>query len=100
MRRAARTDANQAQIMRALRAIGCKVKDTSRLGDGFPDLVVGYRGRLTLMEVKDGSKPPSERKLTPDQEKFHAEWAGLPVYVVENEDAAITAASDSGPKEP
>lgn len=75
MRRAARTDANHREIVDALRKVGCVVHDTSALGGGFPDLVV-KAARVLLMEVKDGKKPPSARRLTPEQEKFAAEWAG------------------------
>lgn len=76
MRRAAKVDANQRAIVKALRSIGATVAVTSTVGQGFPDICVGYRGRSILMEVKDGSKPPSERKLTPDQKDFHAAWRG------------------------
>lgn len=76
MRRAARTDANQAEIVKALRAIGASVTDTSSVGQGFPDLVAGFRGRNWLLECKDGRKPPSARKLTPDQIEFKATWRG------------------------
>ena len=68
MRRAARTDANHATIRDALRSVGCSVADTSAVGQGFPDLVIGFRGATMLIEVKDGSKAPSRRKLTPEQE--------------------------------
>ena len=46
------------------------------MGDGFPDLVVARNGINVLVEVKDGSKPPSKQKLTKDQEEFHASWKG------------------------
>lgn len=87
--RAARVDANQGAVVDALRAIGCKVYVSSSFGQGFPDLICGYRGRLMLLEVKDGAKPPSARKLTPDQVKFHADWTGLPLYVVASVEEAI-----------
>ena len=76
MRRAARTDANHPEVVAALRAIGCSVADTSRVGCGFPDLVVGFRGRNWLVEVKDGRKSPSRRALTEDQVSFVAAWRG------------------------
>ena len=76
MRRAARTDANHAEIVQALRTIGASVADTSAVGKGFPDLVVGMRGRNWLLECKDGDKSPSRRKLTPDQVEFKAKWRG------------------------
>ena len=43
MRQDARKDANQTQIVDALRGVGATVAITSMLGHGFPDLVVGYR---------------------------------------------------------
>lgn len=95
MRRAARQDANQPAIVAALRAIGCSVSDTSGVGDGFPDLAVGYRKRTTLLEVKDGSKPPSGRELTPAQVKWHIAWRGQ-VSVVTSVEEAIAAVSAEG----
>ena len=65
-----RTDANQPQVVKALRDAGATVAITSMVGDGFPDLVVGFRGETLLIEVKDGSKPKSEQALTPDEEDF------------------------------
>lgn len=38
----------------------------------------------------DGDKPPSARKLTPDQEKFHRDCPG-PIHVVTCLDEALTA---------
>lgn len=88
--RAARTDDNHAEIRNGLREIpSMKVADTFSAGNGFPDLVCGYQGRVYLLEVKDGTKPPSKRKLTPEQEKFHAEWSGY-VHVVKSLDEALS----------
>lgn len=86
---ARRVDANQLEIIKALLAIGCTVADTSRAGEGFPDLVVGYRGRNYLIECKDGDKPPSERRLTPAQVRFHHQWRGQ-IVTVKNADEAIS----------
>lgn len=88
MRRAARVDANQAEIVAALRSAGASVYPTHALGKGFPDIVVGFRGVNYLMEIKDGSKPPSKRQLTPDEAEFHAAWAGT-VHIVESVDDAL-----------
>jgi Holliday junction resolvase len=93
MRKAASIDGNQPEIVTTLRKIGCSVAITSGLGDGFPDLVVGRRGRNLLVEVKDGSKIPSKRKLTPDQIEFHAAWRGT-IVIVESIDEALAAASE------
>jgi hypothetical protein len=57
------------------------VFDASGAGAGFPDLVVGVWGRNFLFEVKDPNKPPSGRKLTPAQVKFHENWQGQAVVV-------------------
>ena len=88
MRRAARTDANHSRVIAAMRKIGAVVTDTSAVGSGFPDLVVSFRGKWHLFEVKDGAKPPSARKLTDDQELWIAEQRA-PVYVVKSEQEAI-----------
>ena len=73
MRRAARTDANQAEIVKALRQAHISVLVLSDVGKGVPDLLVAYQGESTLPEVK---RPGHERDLTPDQVEFHATWRG------------------------
>lgn len=89
--RAARVDANHADVVAALRAVGASVQSLAVCGGGVPDLLVGLRGRTYLIEVKDGSKPPSARRLTPDEEAWHREWRGAPVAVVKNVDEALAA---------
>lgn len=69
-RRAARVDANHGAIRDALRACGWTVLDTSKYGHGFPDLLAVKDGRLEFIEVKDGTKPPSERRLTAEEHAF------------------------------
>lgn len=71
-----RTDANHRQIVDALRRIGASVVDLSDVGDGCPDLLVGFRGKNYLMEVKDGAKKPSERRLRETQVEFFRDWTG------------------------
>lgn len=87
MRYARAVDANQAAIVDALRKLGALVHSTARLGGGFPDLVVLWRGVVLLVEVKDGRKPPSARKLTPDELAFRD--LGWPVHVVESVEQAL-----------
>lgn len=70
MRRAARIDANQPAIVDALRKVGCKVTPLHMVGQGCPDLLVWGPGRWILMEVKDGTKVPSKRELTADEQAF------------------------------
>lgn len=88
MRRAARVDANQEQIVSAMRACGATVRVVTQ-GDGLPDLLVGYRGYTILMEVKDGRKPPSARKLTEEEEKFFANWTGGMLAIVNSVEEAL-----------
>jgi hypothetical protein len=92
MRRAAKVDANHAVVVGGLRACGAKVLSLAAIGKGCPDLLILHRGRLQLLEVKDGRKPPSARALTPDQVDFHAEW---PVTVVASVEQAIAALIES-----
>ena len=85
--------------MEALRAAGCSVEIVD-----FPcDLIIGrrvfigrgIRGRPEvkfnyLLEVKDGNKPPSARKLTKNEQKFHDTWRGQ-IAIVENVAEALAA---------
>ena len=59
MRRAARIDRNQPEIVEALRKLGASVQPLHTVHDSVPDLLIGYQGRNFLLEVKDGTKPPS-----------------------------------------
>ena len=88
MRRAAKVDANQSQLVKALRDGGCEVECLHAVGGGVADLLVYCRSKLHLLEVKDGAKPPSARKLTPDQERWHRYW---PVAVVTSVEEALAA---------
>jgi len=88
MRRAANLDSNQPDIVDALRKAGASVTSTAGVGNGFPDLAVGVRGVTVLMEVKDGSKPPSHRKLTSPEREWHGAWRGS-VFVVESVEQAL-----------
>jgi Holliday junction resolvase len=91
MRRAARVDSNQEEIVKALRAVGATVQSLAGVGHGVPDLLVGYEGKTILMEVKDGKKSPSQRELTPDQVKWIDAWTGGSIYIVDTVEAAWNA---------
>ena len=76
-------DANQAQIVSALRAAGAYVWII-----GLPvDLLVGYKGHTMLVEIKDG---PNKR-LTALQQAFFAKWAGGTLVKVDGPEAALAA---------
>jgi hypothetical protein len=72
-----RTDANQPEIVDAFRQLGWVVAITSGVGNGFPDLVVSKRSVTAVVEIKDGSQPPSKRDLTPKEKEFRDSWRGL-----------------------
>lgn len=88
MRRAPRLDGNQHAIVDALQRVGASVQSLASVGDGCVDLLVGYRRLNFLLELKDPSKPPSKRKLTPAQEEWHARWRGQRA-IVETADQAL-----------
>lgn len=90
MRKRAAVDSNQSDIVDALRRVGCSVTSLAQLGGGVPDLLVGRHGINYALEVKDGSKPPSRRRLTPDEAEWHAAWKGQ-IAVVENVNDALRA---------
>ena len=98
MRRAARIDANQPDIFKLWRRLGVLVTDTSGMGDGFPDAMLAYRGKLILVEIKDGSKPPSAQRLTAAQEVFHGQHRahGVEIPIVRTEADALAVIGARG----
>lgn len=77
MRRASKVDDNQNEIVKALRQIpGISVAITSGIGKGYPDLNLGWKGKTYLIELKDGQKTASRRKLTDDEIRFKNNWTG------------------------
>jgi len=93
MRHRAKIYDNQPGIVKALEQIGCSVQSLAACGNGVPDLLVGYRGYNVLLEIKDGKKIPSKRKLTQDQTVWHVLWKGQ-VKVVETVEEAIAAVTN------
>lgn len=88
MRRAARVDANQGEIVAALRQIGASVQPLHTIGQGCPDLLCGFRRKNYVLEVKDGAKPPSAQALTEDEANWHIGWEG-DVHIVRSVEEAI-----------
>jgi len=72
MRRAARADTNQPDIVRKLRSLGASIWHTHTIGRGGPDIVVGYCGVNVLAEIKRDER----EQLTLAEYKFHATWKG------------------------
>lgn len=81
-----RRDSTHLEVKGALRAVGASVFDTADVGQGFPDLVVGYRGRTYLLEVKAPGG-----KLQESQKRFAATWRGAPFIVVHSRAEALEA---------
>lgn len=86
MRKYARLDATHKEIVAEFIRLGCKVQSLATIGNGCPDLVVavpGHDPNCIMVEVKDGSKPPSKRGLTEDQIRWHANWSGR-IWTIES----------------
>lgn len=81
MRYAARVDANQEQIVSALRAAGAYVWII-----GLPiDLLVGYKNHTFLVEIKTTSK----KRLTKLQADFFENWSGGTLARIDCPEAAL-----------
>lgn len=82
MKKKGRRDANEPEIIQALEAIGATVEQLNRP----VDLLVGFRGRNYLLEVK-----APRGTLTGDQIDFIADWRGDEVVTVTTPEEAISA---------
>jgi Holliday junction resolvase len=91
VRRAARRDDGEREIIDALRKAGAYVKQVN--DEGLADLLVWHGGRTLILEVKDGKKPPSARKLTEAEQKFHNEWPGDNLFIVNSVEDALKVIS-------
>jgi hypothetical protein len=91
--RAKRVDANHASIAACLRACGVRVQSLAGVGDGVPDLLCLFRGRLFLVEVKNPAQAPNKQRLRETQEKWHAEWADAPLYIASSLEDAVSIAA-------
>ena len=85
MRRRPRVDANQQEIVKALRKAGVGVLLLSAEGSGCPDILCATAERSWLMEIKTG-----RGSLTLDQGKFFASWPGEIQLVSSVDDALAT----------
>ncbi len=85
---ARRVDGNQKRVAAELRKRGFSVAFTHTIGGGRPDFSVGRWGITVDVELKDPAKPPSQRKLTPAEEKWHGAWKGCAI-VAETADEIV-----------
>jgi hypothetical protein len=91
--RAYRKDGNHADIVRMLAQLGIEAWDMSCYG--FPvDLYIVKNSQSAWIEIKDGTKRPSKRKLTDRCGEFSEflERNGARLYTVKSEDEAIAMA--------
>lgn len=87
-RRAARKDDNHTEIVNEFRRLGWSVLDIAQLKNCC-DLVVAKDGYTVAVEVKDGEKPPSKRKLSQGEVKFRDSWKGIYFLVMSKEDVQL-----------
>jgi len=80
-----RVDDNQKQIIHTFIALGASVLNLSRVGEGCPDILIGYKKHSVLCEIKRDNKAP----YTESQVKFMQNWRGGPVSRIDSVDAAI-----------
>lgn len=64
-------DGSQKEILDAAIKAGCSVINTTVVGRGFVDAVIGHHGQTYLVEIKTG-----KGKLRDNQVKFQDDWRG------------------------
>jgi hypothetical protein len=77
MRRAAKVDNTQRDIVDALRAVGASVQLLHTVGGGCPDAIVGWQGRDIWMEFKTAT-----HRLRSTQQAWVKRHRGSMVHVV------------------
>ncbi|MEE9351679.1 MAG: hypothetical protein V3U78_05420 [Thiotrichaceae bacterium] len=95
--RANRIDSNQTEIVAHFREWGCSVLNISSLKN-CADIIVALHGRSIVVEIKDGSKPKSARKLTSGEESFKQSWKGCWRLVESIKDADKVIAELTSPE--
>lgn len=78
-------DANHAAFSRVFKRFpGLDYRDTSNVGDGFPDFLVAWNGLNILVEVKN----PDDPRMTAEEGSFFMNWPGI-ILVVESVDELL-----------
>ncbi len=83
-----RVDENQKSIVELWRKMGASVLLLHQVGGECPDALLGYNFHNVLVEIKDGRKAPSARKLTASQQALMKKWKGQ-ICIIKNEEEAI-----------
>jgi hypothetical protein len=81
-------DANHDELVAVFERMGASVFDTSAVGRGFTDIVIGMAGFNVLVEIKDGNKTASKKALGKAQVEFRGAWRGW-YEVVESVDDVL-----------
>lgn len=93
-----RVDQNQKEIVLALRGAGVDwISTTADPNLGFDGLAI-FRRTIYICEIKNGSLPPSARKLTENELKRQrqCEAAGVPYLILLNPEQALEAICEEG----
>ncbi len=93
MRRRARIDANQPELVKFIRSMGASYQHTHAI-PGALDGIIGYQGVDIRVEIKDPAKPPSARALTPAEQKTIDEWRGRTPVVIETQSDVLSLLKD------
>lgn len=90
MRRVARIDENQKEIVEALRKFGAVVLHLHQLKNCF-DVLVFYAGHTYCIEIKNPAQPKSKQELTEGEQDFkqQIESVGVKYHIVKTVDDAI-----------
>jgi len=75
MKTNARIDRNQPEVVKYFRSMGFSVLHVHQLKNCV-DIIISNGKVTAAIEIKDGEKVPSARKLTPGELKFKEEWQG------------------------
>lgn len=68
-------DDNQKEVVALFRKLGWYVLIVSQLKNCC-DIIVSKGGRTVAIEIKDGKKPASARKLSAGEKEFRDNWLG------------------------
>ena len=78
-----RVDANQQELVKVMRRLGCTWRSTHEI-PGALDGIIGVAGIDQRIEIKDGSKVPSARKLTTAEAEEIDMWRGRKPVIIES----------------
>jgi len=78
-------DVTHKNVVLAARNVGASVLDLGDVAGGVPDILVGYRGRMFLVEIKTGNAKPRANQVA-----WHEAWRGGSVLVWRSADDVVS----------